>query len=304
MSNNLLLKNKQFYYVITLLIILILILNWKTVGYFLNLWVKTLINRENNTGIKLGQYDFKSQKLRNSLITSKKIKGIDNNIFQIFLNQDEVPVEILENITKLKLLNPNWKYYLITDENVDENIKIFDDEKFSEVYYDINDNYPAVKSDLLRYMLLYKYGGVYLDIKSFISKPIDDIITEGKINIYKWCFLEYPLVCGWRRKMDEFEIAQFILMYPNGNYFLRTLLDNIYNKFTEYKTNKTLKQIVFEFTGPIIYTNTISSIKDKDNSVVLYNFKDSGIIYNVLKHNHKDYYKTVHYSNISSNILK
>ena len=104
--------------------------------------------------------------------------------------------------------------------------------------------------------------------------------------------------------MKETEIVQFILLYPKNHHFLVKLMKNIYIKYAEYKKDITLKQSVFEFTGPTIYTNTISEIKTDDNSVVLSNFKDSGIIYNNLKYSHHDYYKTVHYSDVSSNILK
>jgi hypothetical protein len=62
-------------------------------------------------------------------------------------------------------------------------LKIIDDSLFS----DLNDNglilklfqrfrKPALKSDLLRFALVYKYGGVYLDTDIIAVKPWDDLL--------------------------------------------------------------------------------------------------------------------------------
>ena len=42
-------------------------------------------------------------------------------------------------------------------------------------YLNLNHNTP--KSDFFRYLLMYKVGGVYLDIKSFAETPLKNIIS-------------------------------------------------------------------------------------------------------------------------------
>ena len=66
----------------------------------------------------------------------------------------------------MKRKNPKWKYYLITDDNVDYWFRDMNDPTFKIIYDDISGFYPAAKCDLLRYLLMKHYGGVYLDIKS------------------------------------------------------------------------------------------------------------------------------------------
>jgi hypothetical protein len=54
-------------------------------------------------------------------------------------------------------MHPDWKYHLWTDENVHELI-LYNQELYNEAK-----NY-GVKSDILRWEILYRYGGLYVDV--------------------------------------------------------------------------------------------------------------------------------------------
>jgi hypothetical protein len=68
-----------------------------------------------------------------------------------------------ENVELLKLQNPEFTYFLYDDNMCRDFIeKNFD----TDVLYSFNKLKPgAYKADLWRYCILYKYGGIYLDIK-------------------------------------------------------------------------------------------------------------------------------------------
>ena len=40
----------------------------------------------------------------------------------------------------------------------------------------ISPSYGATRADFFRYLLLYREGGVYLDIKSSMERPLDEVL--------------------------------------------------------------------------------------------------------------------------------
>lgn len=75
-------------------------------------------------------------------------------------------------------MNKSWKYYLLSDE---DNLKIVSlyFPWFKETY--VNYPYNIQRADAIRYMLMYLYGGVYLDLDYECLRSFDDIqIQEGK----------------------------------------------------------------------------------------------------------------------------
>jgi mannosyltransferase OCH1-like enzyme len=61
-----------------------------------------------------------------------------------------------------------WKFKLWTDEDV-KNFKLINQE-----FYDATDSY-GVKSDLLKWEIIYRYGGVYLDVDFECYQLLDDL---------------------------------------------------------------------------------------------------------------------------------
>jgi len=84
------------------------------------------------------------------------------NLFQTWHTLD-LPPKMKENVELLQTQNPEFKYYLYDDAMCRD----FIEKNFpTEVLYTYDKLKPgAYKADLWRYCVLYKYGGVYLDIK-------------------------------------------------------------------------------------------------------------------------------------------
>jgi mannosyltransferase OCH1-like enzyme len=84
------------------------------------------------------------------------------NIYQTWHTKDLPP--LMQNaVNSIQKLNPNFNYYLFDDNDCREFIKEHFD-KF--VLYAFDRLIPgAYKADLWRYCVLYKKGGIYLDIK-------------------------------------------------------------------------------------------------------------------------------------------
>lgn len=87
-------------------------------------------------------------------------------IHQIWIGQKTPPVTFEKSQESLKRLHPDWEYKLWTDADI-PNLKLH-----NKKYYDLAENLGA-KADILRYELLLKYGGVYLDVDFICIKPLD-----------------------------------------------------------------------------------------------------------------------------------
>ena len=105
-------------------------------------------------------------------------------IHQIWVGPEPLLKEYVPLIEKLKTIHPGWEHLLWTEENLpDQTIR-------SEWRNRLR--MPAERSDLLRYELLYLYGGIYLDVDFEFLKPMNPIlemapivvadIKEGRVN--------------------------------------------------------------------------------------------------------------------------
>ena len=103
-------------------------------------------------------------------------KEISRHIFQTYRAKTGLPHEIEQNIEHIKRLNPEYEYHLFDDED----IKAFILEHYGEVIWDyyqrIAPIYGAARADFFRYLLVYQLGGVYIDIKSSLDKPLKDVL--------------------------------------------------------------------------------------------------------------------------------
>ena len=194
---------------------------------------------------------------------------IPRNIFQAW-HSDNLPNSVKFCISNIQKCNPNFNYYLYNDEKCREFIKKHFSEDVLKTYDAIIP--AAIKIDLWRYCVLYKYGGIYLDVKYFcvngfnfnylidkeyFCKDFDKvgvynaiIICKPNNNIMKKCIIQVvnnvnhnfygnasteptgPLMM--KRFFSEKNINSFSLNVSNG-------LPNHYNK---ENTNIKFRQLV------------------------------------------------------------
>ncbi len=96
-------------------------------------------------------------------------------LHQIWLSGGELPPPLKRNTDKLRSLNPGWDHRLWTDKQAIELLARCDDE-IARSYYRIDPRYGAARADLLRHLIIYRHGGVYCDIKSGFSRPLDNVL--------------------------------------------------------------------------------------------------------------------------------
>jgi len=87
-------------------------------------------------------------------------------IHQTWFGQSPVPERLLANQATWKHHHPNWELRFWTDDTIPELI--------NQAAFDIL-TIPAQKSHLVRYELLHRYGGVYVDLDVECKRPLDDL---------------------------------------------------------------------------------------------------------------------------------
>lgn len=99
-------------------------------------------------------------------------------IHQIHLGDNPLSDKEVEWQKTWKKYNPDWNFIFWNDEKIDSldlvNQKYIDD----ETHY-------SVKSDILRYEILYQYGGVYIDTDFECIRNIDEFIDHKSFIVCK-----------------------------------------------------------------------------------------------------------------------
>ena len=177
---------------------------------------------------------------------------------------DDLPQKYKLNSMSWKQAFPDWEYRYFSDVDVENFI--------AEFYPDYLDLYKSIKpgmyrADFWRYLVVYKYGGMYADMDSIYSKNG----MHGQDCTYCMDFVKrYPIdfsgtlnVCvehetnGEAR--DVFTNA-FFLAAPNDP-VLKKVIDLMIYKCTEIANNKYEKTPDFVWitgTGPEMYTAVVN----------------------------------------------
>jgi len=187
-------------------------------------------------------------------------------IHQIWKNE-AIPVQCSDYVKTLKKLHPDWRYMLWTDKKADWFMKRY----FSE-YYDLYSNYKynILRADLLRYCVVQKFGGVYVDLDFEFFKPLDSIL-ENK-NLYFFNEPDTPA----RNKFNTNLICNFLFgATRNNSVFLnliKTIKNNIFAKIENTDLSKLDKNFfVLYTTGPIVLTKVINTYTKKDVNLFIGN---------------------------------
>ena len=241
-------------------------------------------------------------------------QSIPKLIHQTFGNRD-LPPEIARNIARLRLLNPGWTHYFYDE---DDCIAFIHNEYGPEVldyYVRINREYGAARADLFRYLLMYRLGGVYLDLKSSASRPFDEILEPGdRYLLSHWHNDGGATFAGWGKHdelqdMPDGEYQQWFIICAPGHPFLRAVIENVLGNIDHYipGLHRTGAHAVWRVTGPIAYTLAIKPLLPTAPHRIVDAEGELGLIYNIFNklgpQGHKQVFKT-HYAELKSSMIE
>lgn len=126
--------------------------------------------------------------------------------------------------------NPDYQYILWTDDSAEQFIRE-NYTWFLETYQSYP--FPIMRADVMRYFVLYHYGGIYIDLDCGCEQPLDPLLT-------------FP---SWYRKTDPTGISNDVIGSKPKHPFLEYVIQNLkkYNRnwFISYVT-------VMYSTGPLM----------------------------------------------------
>lgn len=175
--------------------------------------------------------------------------AIPKIIYQTF-KTDQLPFLTKWHVHKLQRRNPEYQYQFYDDDRISEFIRSEYGTDTFHLYRRIN--IGAAKADFFRYAILFKTGGVYLDMDSLNIVQLDKFILptdSALISLEK--HLEY--------------YVQWALVFEAGHPFLEKTLEIVMDNL---QTNRYPRD-VHAMTGPGAYTQAIKECL-KESSTIQY----------------------------------
>jgi len=174
---------------------------------------------------------------------------------------------LVENMKMTK----GFDHRFYTNQSIMEFIKINFPPIVLESYLMINPQYGACLSDFFRYCVLYVYGGVYIDIKSRITAPLENLWKELNDQLLESDQTDLLVVSHWpmasqhgiqARELNhrEGEIMNWVIVCSKGHPFMKSLIDNMVVNIQAWKKYRYMygeKINVLRLTGPIFLTRMI-----------------------------------------------
>jgi len=228
-------------------------------------------------------------------------------IHQTFVRKNDLPQPINEVLAMFKQHNPEWEHRLYDDQDMLDFIEDNYDANILRVYNKINPLYGAARVDLFRYLLIYKVGGAYFDIKSVASKPLEEIIDGHDYVLAHW--ISFPTgKWGMSNKYPYGEYQQWHVIGAPGHPFLKAVIDKVLDNIEGYSIEKdgVSKLAVLSLTGPKAYTEAIQPLTSKHSHKWYRSSEGSGLVYSLMdKDSHKNLFPISHphYSTIVAPVV-
>ena len=234
-------------------------------------------------------------------------------IHQIFIDKNALPDVFLQNIINIKKLNNDWDHRLYDDDDI---IKFISENYSPNIianFHAINPLYSAARADFFRYLLMLKVGGVYLDIKSTVTKKLDDVLLKDDTYILSnWVNRKGDLYEGYGifpELPSRGEYQQWHIISVPHHPFLKEVVSTVTQNIESYNPSRNGVGFlgVMRTTGPIAYTLAIERIQ-KHNRFRLVNIEDLGFKYSTLatrsdRHAHERFYSGKHFSDLRDPLI-
>lgn len=173
--------------------------------------------------------------------------SIPKVVYQTFKNT-KIPFINRLAIKWLKLRNKDYSYEFYDDERIRTFILTAYGQDVLDVYDKLN--IGAAKADFFRYAILYKKGGVYLDIDAYVLGKLDNIIKPGDTAVIS------------REKFPNI-FVQWALIYEPGHPFLKRTLDIVIHNIQQ----NAYPNSVHWMTGPTAYSKAILECMTEDPGI-------------------------------------
>ena len=179
------------------------------------------------------------------------MRKIPKVIYQVSIGLNHGHQDIQNIIHNMLRMHSDYEYKLLTSER---EMDKFVSENFEKDIVDSYNclNFLVAKIDFWKYLNLYKNGGIYLDMDSLITKPLDELIRDDDEAIIS-------------AEGNEGLYVQWCLMFVKEHPILKKTIDVV----VENINNNKYPNDVFKMTGPGAFTEGINYIHFLNNEKII-----------------------------------
>lgn len=183
-------------------------------------------------------------------------------------NIPDLPAMFQGAIQQTQQANTDWQQVIVTDAHACRIIAQMPP-AVQNAYYSLNPEYGPARADLLRYVIMWLYGGLYLDMKSTAVGSVSDVIrTHDQLVLSKW-----GVRMGQHRALERHRLPYssrngeyqqwYVLAAPHHPLIHEVITSVVRNcelyrrKQFPFNGQETGKDGVLELTGPTAFTIAI-----------------------------------------------
>jgi mannosyltransferase OCH1-like enzyme len=222
----------------------------------------------------------------------------------------KLPEALRQLVDTLCEQNPTWEHRLYDDAELSAWIEEHYGPAVASYYDRIDSRYGAARIDFWRYLLIYKIGGIYIDIKSTFSRPIDEVIrADDQFLLSSWPQDAYEQGYGVHARLSHRsrgEYQQWHVIGVPGHPFLRAVIMQVMANIDRYNPwrDGVSKFAVVHTTGPVPYTLAIEPLIDTWPHREVADERDLALVYNPLAGENYQKYLPMHYTRLKIPLIK
>jgi mannosyltransferase OCH1-like enzyme len=225
--------------------------------------------------------------------------NIPKTIFQTYYTNLIHP-HIYNNIMEIRKRNPEYDYRLITDNDGIFLMKSHFDKRVLNAFQQLK--LGAAKGDFIRYIALFLFGGIYLDLDASIELQLNQIIhpkdefiffINGDANLEQFCFMirpKHPIMINIIEEMvNRIENKEPSIFKATGPILFNDVIYNMMMNTNIYNTNNNVSYFERgetygknnQFMGGKIFLRHENDMEDniifriKDSQDMLYDNKET-----------------------------
>lgn len=165
---------------------------------------------------------------------------IPKTIHFIWVGNTQIPIENLNYIDKFKKIYFDYTIKVWNDNDINNNNII---PNFLFEYYHNNDFPQAFKADIVRYLLIQRYGGLYFDVDFYPIKRLSDN------------FLNFNFLGGIQ---NNGEITMSFFASISDNLILKKVIESIPDSIEISKSKNIYKsEYIHKITGPEFFNKIV-----------------------------------------------
>ena len=195
------------------------------------------------------------------------------NIIQTW-KTNVIPNNFKECIDSLFKYNQNFKYLFFTDEDIYNFIET-KMPQYKDKFYSFERTIQRI--DFFRYLAVYYYGGIYLDLDIVIERKLDELYENPGVCKFplEYVHINDPIITD--QGYDHL-IGNYAFYAPAGHPFIKKIIDNIMNTRLNENDIAKAKQSngdsyeeveIYCTTGPIMVTQSYIDMENKKDIYLL-----------------------------------